>query len=464
MRKYLYLASILLCLGLSSCSEEWMNDIVPTDKIMDDEAFNTLKDGRNALNGVYSTMQLADYYGAGYLTYGDLKAIDFRTFKVGNRYQSAYLFNETTDSSDSNLWYVPYKCLVSINNAIVNIEKMEVTSAEVDAKKEIIANFYALRALCHFDLLKIFSRIPASLDGDKSGLGVVISNKVITKNEQPERSTIKECYDLIHADLKVAAEKMPATAKTAGWFSTNAIKALVARVYLYEGDMENAYKNASEVIESGKYSLTPATKYVSSWTPGAENTEAILTIINSEEDNPGRDGIGYLTNEGGYSAMVCTKSFMSVVKSDVNDVRKDIFDDKGFLMKYPEAFNNKHHIIRLSEMYLIAAEAGIKDHKTEATKYLNDLIKIRTNDKTSITEAELNIDRVLLERRKELVGEGHIFFDLLRNKRNIVRTGDDHLKSAPMLMKYNDYKTIQPIPRVELNANKKIQQNPTYQS
>jgi hypothetical protein len=71
---------------------------------------------------------------------------------------------------------------------------------------------------------------------------------------------------------------------------------------------------------------------------------------------------------------------------------------------------------------------------------------------------------VLTERRKELVPERHRFHDLIRNKRNIVRTKSKRVfdDSTPLLIKYDDYRVIFPIPRSELNANPLMQQNPGY--
>ena len=74
-------------------------------------------------------------------------------------------------------------------------------------------------------------------------------------------------------------------------------------------------------------------------------------------------------------------------------------------------------------MYLNAAEAAAKlNDKTSTAKYLNEIIKNRTDDtKQLVTESTATLERVLLERRKELVGEGQRFFDAMRNNETVTR-------------------------------------------
>ncbi|MFA8433753.1 MAG: RagB/SusD family nutrient uptake outer membrane protein [Marinifilaceae bacterium] len=466
MKKYIVLAAAAMSLGLGSCSEDWISDVVPTDKIDSNDALNTLKDGRNAVNGVLSLMQDEDYYGASFIVYGDLKGPDVMSTATNKRNISMYRYTETTEASPSAMWSRPYKCLVSVNNALQNIDKIEVVSDEEKAQKaEIEANFIALRALIHFDLLKVHSRIPTAVAGDlKAELGVVLADRVITKDEQPERANLFDSYKFVMDDLKAAIKLMPASASTNGWFTQNAVKALYARVALYRGEYQTAYDLANEVIDSKAYSLIPSGDYVESWTNAYNNSEAILTLINTEEDNASREGIGYLWAETGYNTMNVAKSLIDVLKADASDERSAVVNDKKILLKYPDPNFNNILLIRLSEMYFIAAEAALelKKPNSEVAKYINAVLAKRTNEKTALADADVNIDRILLEKRKEFVGEGQTFFDLIRNKRDIVRVGDDHLGSAPTEIKYDAYNTILPIPRNELNSNKNIQQNPVY--
>ena len=115
-------------------------------------------------------------------------------------------------------------------------------------------------------------------------------------------------------------------------------------------------------------------------------------------------------------------------------------------------------------MYFIAAECAYKQgNPAKAAEMIDEILKVRTNKMTQLTAGDITLERILLEKRKEFVGEGQTFFDLIRNKKDIKRTGNDHLPAAPKLIRYTDYRTIEPIPRRELEANKNIQQNPGYE-
>lgn len=478
MKRYIIMLGALLSLGMMSCSEEWMGDVIPTDKLEDSQAFNTVKDGRNAVNGVLSLMQSSSYYGANYIVYGDLKATDVRSSAINKRDDEMYRYTETTEAGNSSMWTQPYKCLVSVNNALANMDKMVADGAEEETQKaEIEANFYALRALIHFDLLKIFARVPSSVDNPAAELGIVHADHVITKDEQPARKNLEEGYAFVINDLTKAIELMPDVA-TEGWFNKTAMKALLSRVYLFNGDNQLAYDLAKEVIADSNYSLVPFGDYQASWTSAYNNKEALFSLINTDDDNPSREGIGYLWSKGGYSSMMITLSFKDLLYSNANDdrikaIEEDVHkDDDGNItgtdylcIKYPDEFANNLHLIRLSEMYFTAAEAIYKvnaGNAAEAATLINTVIEARTNESDVLVAGDINIDRIITEKRKEFIGEGHAFFDLMRNKKDVVRTGDDHLVVAPMNIAYNDFKTIQPIPRLELNVNDNIQQNPGY--
>jgi len=480
MKNYILLLATVLSLGLYSCSEDWISDVVPTDKDESDVAIRTLKDGQNAVNGVLSIMQHEDYYGAEYLVYGDLKGTDVRSTEINKRNDGMYRYNETTESGNSVMWTKPYVSLVSVNNAIDNLGNIVVTSnKDIARKAEVEANLYALRALNHFDLLKVFSRIPASVTGDLTKeLGVILADHVILKEETPLRANLEDSYKLVISDLKKALQIMPADLKTAGWLNKSAIQALLARVYLFNGDNQLAYDMAKGIIDAGDYSLVPYGHYSLSWTNDYVNPEALFTLINTEEDNPSREGIGYLWHTEGYNAMAITDSFTDMVFTNASDDRnsamyKDVIKNKDgsvkdinyLSTKYPDQTANKLHLIRLSEMYFIAAEAIYKvsaANAAEAATLINTVLRARTDVANTLVAGDIDIDRIILENRIEFIAEGKSFFDLMRNKKDVVRTGDDHLNVAPMTIKYDDFKTIQPIPRIELNSNETIQQNPGY--
>lgn len=108
---------------------------------------------------------------------------------------------------------------------------------------------------------------------------------------------------------------------------------------------------------------------------------------------------------------------------------------------------NNPKVIRLSEVYLIAAEAALKsidDNGVTAAKYINDLREKRITGYSDVNTVTL--DEILKERRIELNGEGHMAWDMWRNKKSV---------NNPKVGKidYTDYRTILPIPQAEINTS-----------
>ena len=80
----------------------------------------------------------------------------------------------------------------------------------------------------------------------------------------------------------------------------------------------------------------------------------------------------------------------------------------------------------------------------------------------SVKESELSLERILKERRKELVGEGHAFFDAMSNGLSVNRTGGWHLASVAdaAVITPSDPRVALPIPQTEIDANPNMEQNP----
>ena len=210
-------------------------------------------------------------------------------------------------------------------------------------------------------------------------------------------------------------------------------------------------------------------------------SESLFEIAFSASDNPGRDGLAYSMHWWGYADIVATKDFVDLMAEDPDDIRCQLLDQvyngqeieqniRYWLMKYPgtsygvPSVENNYMVFRLSEVYLIAAEAGLKaggEYRSPALSYLNDIVS-RANPDKSVSDAEFTLDRVLKERRKELVGEGHRYFDALRNNQTIIRKGGWHLDGIPEEINWDYTKCILPIPKEQFQMNPNMQQNPGY--
>ncbi|WP_220575501.1 RagB/SusD family nutrient uptake outer membrane protein, partial [Bacteroides fragilis] len=272
-----------------------------------------------------------------------------------------------------------------------------------------------------------------------------------------------------------------------------AAKALLTRIYLTKGDNENALKVAEDIITNSPYKLWTNEEYVAAWSKisGVHSNEMLFEIaITGSTDWTDREGIAYLYNEDGYADVIATKKFLDLLNEDPKDVRLGVFlapttkdfqklygTNTVFLNKYPadglsDLRYNNVPLLRLSEVYLNAAEAAAKlgNQNDKAVKYLDAIVK-RANPANTVQGTIVTVDRVLLERRKELIGEGHRFFDAMRNNETIVRytSKEDQgwqqaLKEEVRSFNRDFYKTLLPIPQNEIDANPamKDQQNIGY--
>ena len=210
-------------------------------------------------------------------------------------------------------------------------------------------------------------------------------------------------------------------------------------------------------------------------------TEQVLEDIRSQPDarifslsqddnyNAQRYAPGYYTHPDGYTEYLVTKEFYDLMKSNPDDIRSELVgyrQGKGpegpYPLKYPgktgssvPLYSHSVKVVRLAEMYLIAAEAALKTSgASAAVPYLNTLRQTRIANYQDATTTD--IDDILLERRKELFSEGQIAFDFWRNgksvKSGIATYGPDH------------YQNVLPIPKDEIDicGEDVLQQNPGY--
>lgn len=491
----------ILAASLSSCVNDWL-DVAPSDGTDADAALTSSSDLDAARTGMYKALKgnssFVDYYGQQFFVYGDVHAgDDYQYNNIGgsNRasfyydmnYQTASEFNTSTVS-----WQSPYVVIGRANRIIAAAEGGKLSDA-VEAKAKIeqyAAESKVLRALAHFDLVRIYGK-PYTEDQGAS-LGVPLVTGVLESNAKPARSTVAEVYTQVVKDLTEAiSSNALATETKPGYVSVWGAKAILSRVYLNMGDYANALSVAEDIIKNSGAALWTRDQYLKAWDASTPNESEFLFRLNvaGSDDNNDLNGIGNLQQRDGYKEMVATKKFVDMLTSDPKDVRNDMFlpakaekevavygTNKVFLNKLRGQGGNLRNvtivpIIRLSEVYLTATECAFRNNdKTKAVEYLNDLVKNRTTTKASLATVDnITLERILIERRKELIGEGQRYFDALRNNETITRYTSEadkgwHKTLSKEVQSFNrDYfKAIAAIPQAEINANPNIKQNTGY--
>lgn len=498
----------ILAASLSSCVNDWL-DVAPSDGTDADAALTSSSDLAAARTGMYKALKgnssLVDYYGQQFFVYGDVHAGDdyqYNNLGGSNRasfyydmnYQTASEFSSSTSSSNV-AWKSPYIVIGRANRIIAAAEGGALSDA-AEAKATIdqyAAEAKVLRALAHFDLVRIYGK-PYTEDQGAS-LGVPLVTGVLESNAKPARSTVAEVYTQVVKDLTEAiSSNALATETEPGYVSVWGAKAILSRVYLNMGDYANALSVAEDIIKNSKNSgaaLWTRDQYFKAWDASTPNESEFLFRLNvaGSTDSNDLNGIGNLQQRDGYKEMVATKKFVDMLTSDPKDVRNDMFlpatapkevatygTNKVFLNKLRGQGGNLRNvtivpIIRLSEVYLTAAECAFRNNdKTKAVEYLNDLVKNRTTTEASLATVDnITLERILIERRKELIGEGQRYFDALRNNETITRYTSEadkgwHKTLSKEAQSFNrDYfKAIAAIPQAEINANPNIKQNTGY--
>lgn len=491
MKRLLYYMFSLSALTFSSCSADWLN-LNPSTSVTSPEAIVTLEDAEIALNGIYRLAASHSYYGDNYLYYADCRGEDVQAYMSkggGRRVSPYYEFNVMADDAFNitRVWNQPYIVIHQTNSLIESIDAGNVETTNTTALARIKAEAMAMRGLAHFDLTRLFG-MPYTLDNGASP-GVPVENATSLPTHQPARNTVAECYAQVLADMTGA---LPALSKEKkdGYLNYWSVCALLSRVCLYMDDNENALIYARKVIEenNGLYRLYTTAEYPTVWGKDFQPESLFEFYYTLTEPSGGTGGEGapmvYADITLDWTNLVLTEAFLDLLGEDPDDVRHcitkmpvnpeaDVLPTGSagypkYMAKYPgktgeNPQDNNICVIRLSEVYLNAAEAAFKNGQTDqALEYLNAIAE-RANPMKSVLLSDLSLERILIERRKELVGEGHAFFDYMRNGKAVTRQGGWHLPSISadaVTIRPNDLRVVIPIPQTEMDANPNMVQNP----
>ena len=250
-------------------------------------------------------------------------------------------------------------------------------------------------------------------------------------------------------------------------------------MYQFKGDWGNALATSQDVINTGGYFLVPSNQVVQFWsrnTPRTDKVEVLFEVVFDAVQNAGLNSLPYFFDQSGYGDALAADSFYDLFS--LTDVRRNLFLTSSpvrgsvkVVNKYPNtnsADKDEFKVLRLSEVYLIAAEAAYQTgNEPLALSYVNAIVNRRDPafpGYSSTGQALLN--DILLERRKELAFEGHRYWDIARYNLNVVRVNQagNYPGNVPLTIAADNFRRIMPIPQTELDANPNIrsQQNAGY--
>jgi hypothetical protein len=411
---------------------------------------------------------------------------------------SNYTLSPTT--MEPVLWSEHYQGIFRANYLLTKLPGIP-----MDAKliARYTAECKALRAHYYFNLVRMFKNVPLIL------VPLSASEYYSVKQAAPA-----DVYAQIEKDLTEAISFLPATVPSveAGRFTQGAARALLGKVYLY--DNKKALAATELALVNGtpggtsQYGYKLLTKYSDLWTVDNKfNSESILEVAHTAVSSAswakhpytsyGDSAEGNVVNvmcgprsytrigapapdlPSGWSFNVFTQVFYDVIKTDPRfdatlldlkalkaagkaDYQAGYQDTGYFLNKYVPRkvdeskgtgdvvlnYRQNSYVIRLADTYLLEAEA-IVDTNTPRAQALLDAVRARVG----LASTPVSLAAIKAERRLELAGEGHRFFDL-------VRWGDAATVLASRGFKPNKNEVF-PIPFRELQ-NTLLVQNPGY--
>ena len=481
--KYILLAFAVMG-GLSSCSL----DVDNNDNVNTTDAFKTLTDVRNGMNGAYYYLGQYEFLGNYALAIGDMSGgVCAGSSSSGHFINFSDWTISDTEGELSDVWNYGYKVIDASTRTIAG-GKALLANTNANLKKvqtgdlyAYIGECYALKALAYHYLVNLFALPYSSANKSAAGL-VLVKDTPIDAFEKVQRSTVEETYAQILSDLS-AAENAYKEAQaiydevaqdninpgvnlsSAYYMGYMGLKSLEARVYMSMGNYTDAEAAAKEAISlkntgDGTASDTnPSNEgYVTMWKNTAVTAEDLFTIVKSDNDNLSANALNTLY--GSYYGTVqiaALKTFKT--KTDIRFKGLVTYNSKcGY---QPLKFNgtataqavSNIPIFRKSEMSLIIAECEARaGNIAEAQNY----VMYTAKRNTALTAADLPttaadmLTFISQERIREFFGEGHRFYDARR-------MGD--LVNADNFAGFDIQKFVFPIPSDEINSGFGVAQN-----
>jgi len=485
--------NIFLAIGsllfISSCSDAL--DIVQEGEIYREDAFKTVTDLRNYLNGdIYSRIDNTEEIGFT-TVFTDEVGIGPSN---GGQDKELHRFQLNANSGEpAGIWSSHYTVINRVNR-LLEFSNLVVTStpAELAAKNAVLAEARALRAYSYIQLVSFFSVDPAN----PNELGVILVTTPEKPNVVQERLRVKNqlIYDLIESDFSFAEANLASTATNYKFVTQKFISAARARMYLYRKD----YVKAKQYATLATGALSTAAAYNGLWADTAQG-ECIFAASRPSGGTWGNIGSTWyfnVTSATGGCFLDMGRNLFNLYNQYPNDVRRINWVDATALInpnyatdinyvsndilpinKYPgkpsQQLRNDLKLFRNSEMVLILAECEVGSATPNLAAAATLVRSIRTARATGqplpvYATAQAAWADILLERRKELAFEGHRYLDIKRlaalaGNQGITRDNtDDDIPDQPLTLVLSDYRFTLPIPQLEVAGNVTIQQNPGY--
>ncbi|MDX1905995.1 MAG: RagB/SusD family nutrient uptake outer membrane protein [Bacteroidia bacterium] len=465
MKKYIIL--LVAACWLTACEEDLYQ--TPLTEKVSANFFKTETEIEEAVNGVYATLQLNGLYGL-YIpaiselpsdnTFDEVPANDNGIFGQMDEFTMI-----TGNEGVAAIWRDSYLAIQRANVVLNRIEAVSFTKAETQTARTGEMKF--IRALVYFNLVRLFGDVPLVVEEtvnpyDYFGKG---------------RNARAAVYQQIEQDLVEAVAELPASATQKGRIFKTAAQTLLGTVYLTQQRYAEAKTQLDAVVGSGKHKLLDNAEDVF-LTTNEYNAEIIFAVQFASGVNGNREGSGAFqqfspsgTVSGAKGHNLPTRSFYALYGD--NDLRKAAYVGATSAgvpfckkLKLPTTAPNDGGsdwvVLRYADVLLMLAEVENELGNTPAAVPLLDQVRVRAglSATTATTQAELR-EAIGLERRLELIGEGHRWFDLLRTGKAI-STMNAWFAAQSIPITISDKNLLMPIPQSQVDTDPALSQNPGY--
>ncbi len=481
---------LLLILVVTGCmKDEWMNP-APITSLSDLTVFDTKDRIVAQVNGMYSSLKSGQHLGGRFQVYNEVRCDNFLP-NSSNLVTCYATWNHTVISSTNevqNLWGGIYSTINVVNVFLDGLKSAwdagKITTIITQAEyNQFTSEALAIRAICYFDLLQMYSKPYNMGNGSNGGVPLRLKAMKSAADNDLEKSSVAEVYTQILKDLNDAEGLAVADFGDAHLNITrihkNTIIAFKTRVYLH---MQNW---ASVVTESAKIVPTAApftassgvahtlnASYAGLWASPHNTKEHILSMPHTSSNNAGTQNhlAHYFGSGSGESYYLVSAPGSVYATMDATDARKimtAVAGGKPYITKFADQTNRSDYapVIRWAEVLLNRAEALVRQGNTVTQAAVDLLNAVRTRSfptgaytLASFANTGAFIDAILLERNMEFLGEGIRNLDLMRLSLNIPgKDGGTFGKVAAIPTTSQSY--FWPTPDSERSYNKALTPN-----
>lgn len=457
-----YIVAILLSTQLvyNSCDDMDFLQIKPESLELTDDRIKTVDDLEKLLLGAYNSVRSSGFWGGrtlrGFDVIADDGVADVATFEWVQ--MSAHTMN-LVNAVGRDTWTATYKAINMVNQVAFSDLGESILAGDPQKETQFKAEASFIRALGYFHLVRAFGLPYADDTKNVPEMGVPLRLRGVmdraTAFEIVQRSSVEDVYTQIISDLEYAIANLPGENKVdLGRATVDGAKALLAKVYFYKHDFENAAKYASEVVNTQKYDLDE--DCISKFARAEKKTvtkEVVAMIPSASLIEDSWSGLrDYRTNGLALPTSRPSNDLIAAYDQD-NDRRFNAFYKNIEGQWYTVKFDYEHMdgiIIGYNELLLIYAEA-LAESNGNMEQALSALQKIEKRAygiaKTTIPDKNAIIKAAQKERRLEIALQGERLFELKRLKQSV--RGEA----------WDSRKIMFQIPDVEQNGNPDIKMN-----